>query len=228
MHCYDEGIKVHSRILYHKNGGPLYWGVHQEKRGIRSSCMAEIKYIDGGIRGIQYLRHLMKQLGLPDVEYPTPLMNDNQGSINWIKSGCKPTKKLRHENLSELGTKEAREHKKVQLYWIAGSINPANLFTKKDNDIKHFETLRDQMVKSREEFAQSSTSTDTLNKIQTIGFNPDTLWGVLEQKLEDWDSEEFTPLTKSKSLTQHKYKDPNLGQYNGLGLSRSKIEVACE
>ena len=107
----------------------------------------------------------MKQLGLPDVDYPTPLMNDNQGSIDWIESGYKPTKKLRHENLSKLGIKEAREHNKVQLYWMAGSTNPANLFTKGDNDVKDFETLRDQMVTSQEEFAQSSTSTDTLNKI---------------------------------------------------------------
>ena len=38
--------------------------------------MAEIKSIDDGIRGIQYLRHLMKQLGLPDVKYPTPLMRN--------------------------------------------------------------------------------------------------------------------------------------------------------
>ena len=106
--------------------------------------MAKIKSIDGGIRGIQYLRHLMKQLGLPDIEYPTPLMNDNQGSIDWIELGCKPTKKLRHENLSKLGIKEAREYKEVQLYWMAGATNPADLFTKEDNDVKHFETLRDQ------------------------------------------------------------------------------------
>ena len=56
----------------------------------------------------------MEQLGLPDVEYP-PLMNNNQESIDWIESGCKPTKKLWHENLSELGIKETREHKEVQL-----------------------------------------------------------------------------------------------------------------
>ena len=121
---------------------------------------------------------------------------------------------------------------------MAGSTNPADIFTKEDNDVKHFETLRDQMVTSREEFAQSSTSTKTLNNnIQTIDSNPDILWGVLERVLEDQDSEELTPrinskeltpLIKSKSLTQHKYKDPNLGQNNGLGLSRSKIEVACE
>ena len=77
--------------------------------------MAEIKSIDDGICAIQYLRHLFKQLGLPDIEYPIPLMNDNQGSIYWIEYGCKPAKKLRHEYLSELGIKEAREHNEVQL-----------------------------------------------------------------------------------------------------------------
>ena len=39
--------------------------------------MVEIKSIDDEIRAIQYLRHLMKQLGLPDVKYLTPSMNDN-------------------------------------------------------------------------------------------------------------------------------------------------------
>ena len=58
----------------------------------------------------------MKQLGLPDIKYQTPLMNNNQESIDWIESGCKPTEKLRHENLSELGIKEARAYKAVQLY----------------------------------------------------------------------------------------------------------------
>ena len=75
--------------------------------------MAEIKSIDNGIRAIQYLRHLMKQLGLPDVDFPTPLLDDNQGSIDWIESRCKPTKKLRYENLSELGISEAREHDEI-------------------------------------------------------------------------------------------------------------------
>ena len=44
--------------------------------------MAEIKSINDGIRAIQYLRHLMKQLGLPDVDFSTPLLNDNQESID--------------------------------------------------------------------------------------------------------------------------------------------------
>ena len=63
-------------------GGPIHWGVHQEKRGSRSSCFAEIKFIDEGIQAIQYLRHLMRQLGLPDIDFPTPLLKVNQGSID--------------------------------------------------------------------------------------------------------------------------------------------------
>ena len=122
-------------------GGLLYWGVYQEKKGNRSSCMAEIKSIDDGICAIQYLRHLMKQLGLPNVDFPTLLLNDNQESINWIESGCKPMKKLTHESLLELGILEAREHNEVKVYWMLGASNPSNLFTNKDNDAAHYKSI---------------------------------------------------------------------------------------
>ena len=185
-------------------GGPLYRVFIGTNEVVKCSCMAQIKSIDNGIRAIQYLRYLMKQLRLPDIEYPTPLMNDSQGSIDWIESGCKPTKKFRHENLSECGIKEARAYKEVQLYRMVGATNPANLFTKEDNNVKYFEILQDQMVISRETFAAPSPSIDTLkNNVQTIDSNPDILWGVLERELEDKDSEELTPLIKSKSMTQH-------------------------
>ena len=117
-----------------------------------SSCFAKIKSIDKGIRAIQYLRHLMKQLGLPDVDFPTPLLNNNQGSIDWIKSGCKPTKKLRHENLSELGIYKARLYKEVETYWTPGPKNLADIFMKEDTDVAHFESVGDQMVMPRKSF----------------------------------------------------------------------------
>ena len=91
----------------------------------------------------------MKQLGLPNVDYPTPLLNDNQRSVGWIKFVCKPTKKLRHENLLELGISEAREHDEVQIYWVPGASDTSDLFTKEDKDIAHYESIRDQMVMPR-------------------------------------------------------------------------------
>ena len=63
-------------------GGPLYWEVHYKKKVSRSSCFAEIKPIDDDIRAIQYLRHLIRQLGLPDVDFPKSILNNNQSSIN--------------------------------------------------------------------------------------------------------------------------------------------------
>ena len=89
-------LKFIQEFYIFRTESPLYWGVHQKKRSSRSFYMAENKSIDDGICAIQYLRHLMKQLGLPDVDFPTSLLNDNQGSIDWIKSGCKPTKKLKN------------------------------------------------------------------------------------------------------------------------------------
>ena len=147
-----EELKSIQGFYITRMGGPLHWGVHREKRGSRSSCFAEIKSIDKGIRAIQYLRHLMRQLGLPDVDFNTPLLNDNQGSIDWIESGCKPTKKLRHENLSELGIYEARLYNEVDIYWTPGPSNLADIFTKEDKDVAHFESVRDQMVMPRESF----------------------------------------------------------------------------
>ena len=57
-----EELKSIQGFYITRMGGPLLWGVQREKRGIRSSCMAEIKSIDEGIKGIQYMRHLMRQL----------------------------------------------------------------------------------------------------------------------------------------------------------------------
>ena len=62
--------------------GLFYWGVHREQCGSRSFYMAEIKLINDGIKAIRYLQHLMKQFRLPNIDYPSLLMNDNQGSID--------------------------------------------------------------------------------------------------------------------------------------------------
>ena len=72
--------------------------------------------MDKGIKGIQFLRHLMRQLlGVPDMDEPTPIMNNNP--------------------------EEANLYNEVSFHWIPGSTNPSDPFTKEENDIKHFCTL---------------------------------------------------------------------------------------
>ena len=61
-------------------------------------------------------------------------------------------KKLRHENLSELGIYEARLYNEVDIYWTPGPTNLADIFTKEDKDVANFESVRDLMVMPRESF----------------------------------------------------------------------------
>ena len=124
----------------------------REKRGSRSSCIAELKAIEEGIKGVQFLRLLVGLLGLTDVNTPTPILNDNRGSLDWIESGSKPTKKLRHENLAELGIYEAKHNDEVTFNWMPGKTNAADIFTKEDNDVGHYTYVRDKMLLAREEF----------------------------------------------------------------------------
>ena len=78
-----EELKSIQRFYVIRMGGPIHWGVHREKRErSRSSCFGETKSINKGIRAIQYLCRLMRLLGLPAVDFLTPLLNDNQGSID--------------------------------------------------------------------------------------------------------------------------------------------------
>ena len=79
--------------------------------------MAELKAVGEGAKGAQCLRHLGKQLGLPGIGCPTPALNGNRGSVGWIDSSCKPTKKLRHESLAELGAAEAKQHGEASFCW---------------------------------------------------------------------------------------------------------------
>ena len=194
-----EELKSVQGFYLTRMGGPILWGVQREKRGSRSSCIAELKAIDMGIKGIQYIRHLMQQIGLPDIDYPTPVLNDNRGSIDWIESGCKPTKKLRHENLVELEIYEARKYDEVSFYWIPGKTNPADIFTKEDNDKSHYKTIRDLMVKSREEFMEP------IVQRWNTSLSSNSRWGVLEGGSGKLDADEaeldLTQLTKMKPLT---------------------------
>ena len=111
--------------------------------------MAELKAVGEGAKGMQYLRHLMKQLGLPGIGCPTPTLSGSRGSAGWAGLGCRPSKKLRHENLAELGIAEAKQHGEASFCWIPGEASPAGAFTKEGNDAQHYCSLRSQMVMPR-------------------------------------------------------------------------------
>ena len=119
-------------------GGPLSWGVEWEQCISSSSCEAEIKAMDAGTKGIQFLCHLMSQLGLSDCDQSTPLLNDNRGSVDWHNNGGIVSKKLQHTNLAELRTLEAAKFNEISFHWVQGKDNPADLFSKEHREpIEH-------------------------------------------------------------------------------------------
>lgn len=146
----SEEMKSIQGYYITRMGGSICWGVYHEKQLSGSSCIVEIKAMHEEVKEIQFLRHPMRQLGLRDVSNPTPVLNDNKGSVDWVESGCKATKKLRYENISELSIAEGRLHREVDIAWILGKTNPSDIFTREDKDVGHFERLRDLMVKPRE------------------------------------------------------------------------------
>jgi len=87
------------------------------------------------------LRHLAEDLGLPEVASPTPLWNDNQGTVDW-SLGCSVSKKLRYLNIRELAVmRGAQAEGTINISHIDGKINAADLLTKEMKDDARFQQL---------------------------------------------------------------------------------------
>ena len=69
-----------------------------------------------------------------------------------------------------MGIYEARQYKEVEIHWTPGPTNLADIFTKEDKDVVHFEAVRDQMVIPQESFRLPIKAKS---------------WGVLERRLDD-------------------------------------------
>ena len=92
--------------------------------------MAELKAAGEGAKGAQCLRHLARQLGLHGAGCPAPAPSGSRGAAGWAGSGRKPTKKLRHGSLAELGAAEAKHHGEATFCRAQGKASPADIFTK--------------------------------------------------------------------------------------------------
>ena len=128
--------------------------------------MAALEAVGEGTKGVQHLRHLVEQLGLPGIDCPTPALNGNRGTVDWTDPGCKPTKKLGHGGLAGPGAAGAEQHGEACSCWIPGKTNPADIFTKEDNGIQHCCSLRDLMAMAREELVDDGTESRTVTPVE--------------------------------------------------------------
>ena len=79
-----------------------------------------------------------------------------------------------------MGIYKACQYKEVKIYWTPGPTNLADIFTKEDKDVAHFESVRDQMVMPQESCCLPIKA---------------NLKGMLERRL---DNSNYESLTKSK------------------------------
>jgi hypothetical protein len=143
----EECLSIQAYIVMRSNG-PVAWGLQREKRMSGSSCEAEIKAVDEGTKITQYIRFLEDELRIGNLADPTPLLNDNSGSVDWSHTG-KVSKKLRHVNIREFRVRESQELGEIDVRFIPGTRNPSDLLTKEHKSPDTFTPMRDIVVVRR-------------------------------------------------------------------------------
>ena len=135
-------------------GGPIHWVAKRQTITARSSAEAEIYATDECVKQLLQLSYILDGLNLIDeiMPKPTTLYNDNNACVCWSKSTT--TKGLRHIQMRENAIREAVLNDFVSIQHIAGAINLADIFTKEDKDISHFQRTRDILMSEHEHFVQ--------------------------------------------------------------------------
>lgn len=110
------------------------------QRTSQSSCEAEVKATDVCTKSVQMFRNLLSEIGGFDLTKPTPILNDNQGMVDWCKKTS--TKGICHVNICNNCVWEAiHEFKEVQIFHLPGKHNPSDIFTKEIKDANAFVAL---------------------------------------------------------------------------------------
>ena len=156
----EETQSLLGHVVY-RMGGPLMWACMREPTTVsRSSCESEIYATDEGTKSGLTIRHLSAELKLPEAFRPTPVWNDNRGTVDWAK-GCSVSKKLRHVNIRENAVRLSQQLGEISVSHIEGKSNIADLFTKEHKDVLHFEQM-----------AKTITSPRLVQNISSNSFSP--------------------------------------------------------
>ena len=121
--------------------GIFSWNSCAQKSIALSSTEAEYMSLSDTSRQLVWIRTLFKELGIN--LGPIPLCGDNQGSI-FLASNPVQEKRIKHIDLRYHYIREVIRQKQVELLFVEGAENPADLFTKNLGRIK-FLKFREQL-----------------------------------------------------------------------------------
>ena len=114
--------------LYWFLGALVDWNVKTSTRVLDSSTDAECCSLVAFSKENTWLRELLRELGIFQVNRPTLVMEDNTSAI--ALSGQGPTKRSRHFDISFYKFKEQVELGEMKLLFTRTKDNPADFFTK--------------------------------------------------------------------------------------------------
>ena len=114
-------------------GAIFSWNSRAQKTVALSSTEAEYMSLSDTSRQLLWIKSLMSELGI-DLS-PIPLFGDNQGSI-FLASNPVQEKCIKHIDLRYHFIRNVVQNKQVELFFIEGASNPADLFTKNLGRVK--------------------------------------------------------------------------------------------
>jgi len=121
--------------------GPISWLSRRQKTVALSSTEAEYMALSDCSRQLIWIKQLLEEIGF---KVPTPLLyGDNQGSIFWSENPVQE-KRSKHIDIRYHYIREVIEDKRIELQFIDGSKNPADILTKNLDRIL-FERFRPQL-----------------------------------------------------------------------------------
>ena len=121
--------------------GVFSWNSRVQKSIALSSTEAEYMSLSDTSRQLVWIRALFTEIGIK--LGPIPLCGDNQGSI-FLASNPVQEKRIKHIDLRYHYIREIIRQKQIELLFIEGAENPADLFTKNLGRIK-FLKFREQL-----------------------------------------------------------------------------------
>jgi hypothetical protein len=122
-------------------GGIVFWNTRTQKTVVMSSTEAEYMSLSDGCRQLVWMDSLLKELHL-DLT-PIPFCGDNQGSI-FMAQNPVTEKCSKHIDVHFHYICEVVASRKVELFFVNGEENTADMFTKNLGHIK-FKHHRSQL-----------------------------------------------------------------------------------
>ena len=136
-----EDSKSTTRFYIKLANAVFLWNSHQQKTIALSSTEAEYMALSDCSRQVVWIRNMLGEIGFNLL--PIPICGDNQGSIfmgnNPVTEHC-----TKHIPIRFHYVRDAVQKCQVEIFYIKGTDNPTNMFTKNLRYVK-FERCRSQL-----------------------------------------------------------------------------------